>query len=262
MEANLPINNWRDFGSIIRPKGCNLLQRLDDFPDSILVTGCQRSGTTMLSRIITESDEMFNYRFGDDDELDAALILCGEVKHAPQGRYCFQTTYLNECYHEYFHHQSSHKIVWVLRNPYSVVYSMLNNWDDHALNKLTLSCGSSFFTTTENFLLKFIGISAISRLRRACYAYAGKSNQLFELRDNLGKDRFLLVEYDNLVSDKIKVLPLIYDFLSLSYKDEYAEKIHKQSIQKADKLSAKQKATIDNICSPIYSRAINLCVNK
>ena len=78
------IKTWRRFAREVRPKGCRLLSRLERFPKSVLVTGCQRSGTTMLSRIITQSEGMTNYWFGKDDELDAALILSGEVEYDPE----------------------------------------------------------------------------------------------------------------------------------------------------------------------------------
>lgn len=262
MNTNIAIINWKEFGSTIRPRGCDLLKQLDEFPESILISGCQRSGTTMLSRIITESDGMVNYWFGEDDELDAALILCGEVNHPPQGRYCFQTTFLNECYHEYFEQQNGHKLVWVLRNPYSVVYSMLYNWDRWALKELTIGCGTPFLSDPEKLLYKLFGVSTLSGIRQACYAYTGKTSQVFELIENLGKDKILLIEYDNLVKDKEKVLPQIYDFLSLQYKNEYADKIHKKSIQKAKNLSSGHKKTIDKICIPIYQKALDLCINK
>ena len=120
------ICSWRQFDRHVRPGGCSLLRRLDDFPNAILVAGCQRSGTTILSRVLTQSEGMVEYSFGKDDELDAALILSGRVEHEPAGRYCFQTTYLNNCVQEYFAH-SEYKLVWALRNPFSVVYSMLHN---------------------------------------------------------------------------------------------------------------------------------------
>ena len=46
------IKRWPQFEKKVRLRGVELLKRLDDFPDSILVTGCQRSGTTMLTKII------------------------------------------------------------------------------------------------------------------------------------------------------------------------------------------------------------------
>ena len=76
------ITTWRQFTAQIRSKGHGLLKTLDDFPNAVLVTGCQRSGTTMMSRIITQSEGMVDYWTGPDDELDAALILSGS-NHRP-----------------------------------------------------------------------------------------------------------------------------------------------------------------------------------
>lgn len=135
------INTWRKFSRCVKFRQDKLLLRLDDFPNSILIAGCQRSGTTMLARIITQSEGMVNYWFGPDDELDAALILSGHEAHQPRGRYCFQTTYLNERYPEYFEHENF-RMVWILRNPHSVVHSMLHNWKDFALNNLFSSCAA------------------------------------------------------------------------------------------------------------------------
>ena len=48
------ISNLVKYNKEVRSRGYNLINRLDDFPNSVFVTGCQRSGTTMLSRIITQ----------------------------------------------------------------------------------------------------------------------------------------------------------------------------------------------------------------
>ena len=40
----------------------------------------------------------------------------------PAGRFCFQTTYLNNHVFEYFEHDH-YQLIWVLRNPFSVVVS-------------------------------------------------------------------------------------------------------------------------------------------
>jgi hypothetical protein len=44
-------NTWPKFARSVRSKQDKLLSRLEEFPDSILIAGCQRSGTTMLARI-------------------------------------------------------------------------------------------------------------------------------------------------------------------------------------------------------------------
>lgn len=253
------ITTWQDFAKKVRSKGCKLLARLDEFPNSILVTGCQRSGTTMLSRVITLSEGMTNYWFGKDDELDAALILSGRVPHKPKGRYCFQTTYLNDCYREYFQHlNNDHKLIWVLRNPFSVVYSFLRNWRRFALNNLFKACGADLLNEGDKKRYERFGIWTISRLRRACFSYVGKTSQLFELYKRLDNKRLLIVDYDDLVVEKHRILPAIYEFIELEYKKEYAAKIHQESINKANRLSERERYTIKKLCWPTYEKARTL----
>lgn len=136
------ITSWKGFARRVRSQGCQLLAHLDEFPNSVLVMACQRSGTTALARVITTSEGMTNYWFGRDDELDAALMLSGQIRYFSTRRHCFQTTYINECYREYLEHTNGHKLIWVIRNPFSVIYSMLHNWGRFAFNELFRACGA------------------------------------------------------------------------------------------------------------------------
>lgn len=249
------ITNWEEFDEKVRSKGHPLLKRLDEFPDSVLVTGCQRSGTTMLSRVITQSDGMVNYWFGPDDELDAALILSGYVAHPPAGRYCFQTTYINRRYHEYYVHTNGHKILFVLRNPFSVVHSVLYNWRDTALERFFRFNGISHLTGVDKWLYKSFGARSISKLRQACWGYKGKVLQLFELKQHLNAEQLMVVDYDDLVMHKAEILPIIYSFCDLDYKIEYADRIHSKSISKVTRLSTQESKVIKSLCEPIYQNA-------
>jgi hypothetical protein len=252
------ITKWTEFGRIVRSQGCNLLKRLDEFPQSILVTGCQRSGTTMLSKIITESDGLVNYYFGLDSELDGALILSGYLDHDPQGRYCFQTTYLNNCFQEYFEHSDEHKVIWVLRNPRSVVHSMLYHWKLYALDELFESCAVPALTGADKLRFKVFGNKAFQPLQRACLSYNAKVAQIFCLHPRFTHTRMIVIDYDDLVCKKNAVLPFIYQFVDLAYRDDYAKKIHSNSINKADQLSVEEIATIENLCWPVYTMAREL----
>jgi hypothetical protein len=252
------ITTWTQFNSTVYRQTCQLLTRLDEFPDAILVTGCQRSGTTMLSRVLTRSDGLCKYWFSPDDELDAALILSGYVKHRPEGRYCFQTTYVNACYHEYFRQLGSLKLIWVLRSPFSVIHSMLYNWRDDGLNTLFRQCGLPILTGMDRWRYRFFGLRGISRLRRACWAYTGKTAQLFELKQRLRADQVMVVDYDELVTHKRMVLPAIYDFADLSYRSTYADEIHAKSIDKKDRLSTRELATISELCNGVYQNGRTL----
>jgi hypothetical protein len=252
------IKTWRQFGRQVRSGACTLLQKLDKFPNSVLVTGCQRSGTTILSRIITTSDGMENYWFGRDDELDAALILSGRVAHMPRGRCCFQTTYLNECYPEYFQHDNGYRIIWVLRDPYSVVYSIIYHWNRFAFNELFDACGAALLDERAAHANRTFGRWAVPRLRRACLSYNGKLAQVFELVERLGRERIMVVDYADMVKERDRVLARIYQFVDLPYKFEYAAKIHSNSVKKADRLSPAQRDIIAEVCVPVYDRARTL----
>jgi len=259
-QANCNITTWKHFGREVRSKGCNLLKDLDKFPNSVLVTGCQRSGTTMVARIITQSDGMVNYWFGRDDELDAALILSGHVEHTPRGRYCFQTTYVNECYQEYFEHHNGHKIIWILRNPFSVVYSLLH-WKRFAFNELFRGCGSPLLKGKKGKEIQYynlFGKWGISRLHRACLSYNGKVSQAFELVEKINKKNIIVLDYDELIINKKTILPKVYSFIDLDYKDAYAENIHSHSMNKSSCMSNRETAFVESICLPTYLQARKL----
>jgi hypothetical protein len=231
---------------------------LEDFPDSVLVTGCQRSGTTMLTRLIAQSEGMVDFRFGRDDELDGALILSGQVEHVPRGRYCFQTTYLNECYREYFEHGNGYKMIWVLRNPASVVYSLVHHWSRFALDELFDACGAQLLSDAQQRRYRMWGGLAVGRLQRACLAYNGKTLQLLDILERIGPERLMIVEYDQLVKEKTRILPLVYRFIALPYNPAYAEKISARSLSKFQKLSARERVLVKELCEPVYQRACSL----
>jgi hypothetical protein len=257
----LPRNNvpltWSAFARSVRGTQEKLLARLDDFPDSVLVTGCQRSGGTMLSRVITQSEGMVNYWFGKDDELDAALVLSGRVPHVAQGRHCFQTTYLNERYPEYQEHPG-HRIIWSLRNPHSVVYSMVHNWRRFALNEVFLQCGYAHMDYRDRIRFQRFGLLGIAPIRRAAYAYVGKVSQVFYLKEHYPADRLTILEYDNLVREKSRLLPALYQRIDLPCKVEYAEPISERSLGKKDRLSAAERAVVDELSVPVFEQALGM----
>ena len=252
------ISTWVQFSNEVRSKGCKLLKNLDDYPNSILITGCQRSGTTMLSRIVRESDGIVDYWSGNvDDELEGALILSGHLKWDVPGRYCFQTTYLNQCFHEYYQHHDGHKILWVLRNPYSTVYSLLNNWPARALENTFRDSVRINLRSKDKWLYKFGGDRLYNNLKKACLLYNWKVSQLFDLVPKLGP-AIQVIEYDDLVIEKERILPCIYDYVDLPYNPSYAEKIHESSIDKKKLLTAEESSTIKSICEFVYFKAKGL----
>jgi len=195
LNSNVTVSNWKEYGKLVRPIGCNLLRRLDEFPKSILVGGCQRSGTTMTGEVINQSDELVNYAFGREISLDAALILGGYVEYTPTGRYCFQTTWLNQCYQEYANYHNGHKIIWVIRNPLSVVRSMLYNWPVGALDELFRHCGIDAMPEQLKRQVNFYSWPILSQMQKFYFTYEGKGARFFG-RDRIHPDQMMTIDFD------------------------------------------------------------------
>lgn len=255
MNLRPSVSSWRQFDCHIRSRKHKLLAKLENFHNPVLVAGCQRSGTTALSQLITGSEGMTAFQFGKDDELDAALILSGWARLSPGPRYCFQTTYLNNSYPEYFEH-NNYKLVWVLRNPASVVYSMLYNWNNNALNRLFNHCGAALLDNdSERWRYRYLGAHFIPRIKRACLSYHARVSELFRLREQLDNDRLFIVDYDQLTNHKEHVLPAIYDYIGLPYKKSYADRIHSSSVNKALKFQEMYQDVLERYCLPVYVRS-------
>lgn len=249
----IEVYNWKQFGKRIRNSDTELLKDLHKYPDSILVTGCQRSGTTMLSRIIRNSEGIKSFNYQRDDELEGALILCGIKNLNENGRMCFQTTYLNECYTEYFDSKNmGNKIIWMLRNPYSVVYSFLYNWKRFALNELFKSCGSELLTDADKCRYEKFGPLGISRAKRACLSYNGKIMQIYKMKNILDPKNFIIIEYEELVNHPDAVLRGIYNFIGVEYKSSYAKIVNTGSLNKAKKLPKRIINMVKQTCEYEY----------
>ncbi len=221
----------------------------------MLVSGCQRSGTTLLCEIINRHPRFRDYGMGyRNRELAAAMILAGRLGDVdPAGRYCFQTTYLNENYHEYFLANCNFRLIWIVRNPFSVVYSMMYNWRTFALNELFLGCGTEALSCKEKSRVETLGAWSLPKLRRACHAYNAKAEQAEEVAAHLGS-RTLFVDYDSLIEAPETVLPIIFEFAGEPYGSELGRMVHRKSAKKAERLTAQERAMVDDMCTAHYER--------
>ncbi len=250
--------SWRRFHHGPRNEAKPLLRKLSRYGNCILVAGCQRSGTTMLTRIIAGSRGFQRFRLTHDDELDAALILAGHVDVPEDPRYCFQTTYLNERYAEYGMMKPGQRLIWVLRNPYSVVYSMAHNWKRFALNELYASCGVLQAKTKRQHRAAMPWPWGPSRLERACLSYSAKTSQILSIRQVLQPDQLLVVDYDEMVRSPGDWLPHTFAFIGEPYDPSYASRVHADSVRKADRMSNRVRTSIEERCMPTYRQCLAL----
>lgn len=248
-----PVHSWKDFHDVVKTPGRKLLAELDNFADALLVAGCQRSGTATLARLFRSSRGIVDHTFAHGAELDGALLLAGHATRALGGRHCFQTTYLNDRYVEYFAHDDF-RLIWILREPRSVIYSMLHHWRRAALTRLYDACGAHSVpppAAMGTFRRLWLGPS---RLFQACASYIGKTAQTAALRKGLG-DRLAIVDYDDLVARKEIVLPQLCAFAGVRFTPELAASFAADTAPRGARLRQREAAHVEELCTDIYERA-------
>jgi hypothetical protein len=204
----------------------------------------------MLTRIIASSSGFWRLALTQDDELDAALALCGQVDLPLQARYCFQTTYLNERYSEYATLRPAQRLIWVLRDPHSVVHSMVYNWKRFALAELYAACGAP--DSPRPYQPWRPWRRGPSRLEMACHAYRGKTRQILEIARRVPAAQLFVVDYDQLVQSPHEWLPRIFDFIHEPYREAYAQGVRSSSLKKAQDLTPAERHRIDEVALPAY----------
>ncbi len=212
----------------------------------------------MLTRLIAGAAGFARLSLTKDDELDAALVLAGFIDLPLEHRYCFQTTYLNECFRDYRQLQADQRLIWVVRNPYSVVYSMLHNWRRFALNELYAGCGieeASSARLRRGHLPWPLGPSWIEK---ACLAYRGKVAQILAIRDFLYPQQLLVIDYDRLVESPTEWLPHIFRFAAAPFDVARARSVHDSSASKADRLSLRARKQIEQLTGSTYRECVAL----
>jgi hypothetical protein len=223
-----------------------------------MVAGCQRSGTTMLTRIIARSASFRSLALTDDDELDAALALCGEIDLPLGTRYCFQTTYLNESYAEYQMMGPDNRLIWVLRNPKSVIFSMIHNWRRFALNELYEGCGLALAKSDRLRNVRLPWPLGPSRTEKACLSYSAKTAQINAIRNIMNPEHVMVLDYDKLVTAPHEWLPKIFAFIDEPYDPKYANSVRTSSLEKADRLTRAANRLIEQEADPVYRACLEL----
>jgi hypothetical protein len=212
----------------------------------------------MLTRLIAGAPGFACLRLTADDELDAALALAGFVDLPNDRRYCYQTTYLNECFLEYRQLGPDQRLIWVIRNPYSVVYSMLHNWRRFALNELYEGCGVSTANSLRQRHSRLMWPFGPSRIEKACLAYRGKVAQILSIRHLLRPEQLLTVDYDLLSTAPGEWLPRIFQFADAPYDAACVHEVRRSPVTKADALSSHARRLIEQLAWPTYRECIAL----
>jgi hypothetical protein len=195
-----------------------------------------------------------------DDELDAALILNGTVQFETSERCCFQTTYLNDNFREYFEH-ADYRLIWIIRNPEAVVRSMLYHWRRGALNRLFRACGRHALDEKSAMRFERFGTFGFRRAEMACLSYNVKTAQVHEIAARLGPERLYILDYDDLIDRSHVLLPDVFSFASVSFDDRFLGRLRKRNKSAGEQLNESVRNQIRERCEHEYKRVVNLAKN-
>lgn len=233
------IASWLDFYEALADEP--LLGELDRYPKALLISGCDWSAATAVTRLFKRIPTFADSSWGYDDELDGALLLAGWRPRSAGGRHCFQTTYVRERYREYFEHEGF-RLVWIVREPRAAVRSLLTSRDHTLPARAVLGLSG-----------KSAGGQGISRLEKACAAYVASMGQTLEIKERLGS-RVAIVDYDELAADRDRLLPALCRFASVGCDASVLRHLHGKSVRKSTLLPWEQ-AIVDEVALPAYRRA-------
>ncbi len=144
----------------------------------------------------------------------------------------------------------------MLREPHSVVYSMLYNWRRDALKRLFQACGIEQLHAARAAGSAIRGWPGPSRFEMACAAYVSKTLQTLELVAGLSHDRLLVVDYDDLVLRRSVLVPRIFEFAGVPYDEDSATRLHARSITRRSRFTRARALHIDRVCGAVYERAL------
>ena len=216
------------------------LAHLDDYPNALLIAGCDWSAATAITRLFKRLPTFADSSWVHDDELDGALLLSGLQQGPTDGRHCFQTTFVRERYREYFAHER-YRLVWIVREPRAAVPSLLDH--QRVLPR----------RTALGLTAKSASGQGASRLEKACATYVATIRQTLELAERLG-ERIAVVDYDELVADRARLLPALCRFASVNCDSRVLRHLHGKSVRKGA-LASFEAAIVDELALPAYRRA-------
>jgi hypothetical protein len=231
--------SWSGFYAAIADRP--FLAKLDDFSDALLISGCDWSATTAVTRMFKRLPCFADSSWSHDDELDGALLLGGLRARLSDGRHCFQTSYVRESYPEYFKHDD-YRLVWIVREPRAAVRSLLCDRQRTLPRRTMLGLAS-----------KSEAGQAASRLEKACATYVASMRQTVELKTRL-RERMAVVDYDELAADRARILPALCRFAAVGCEARLLHHLHGKSVRKTA-LADWEARVVDELAEPSYRRA-------
>lgn len=233
------------------------------------IFGCQRSGTTILARVLGlvpsanlygEGDQPYFYqkehlrylRLRPESEIR-------ELLSKERNRYTLlKPLYESQNASDLIASFNNSKAIWIFRNYPNVINSHVNTYTDShdgvsyindMLRRKTLSWKNENLPDDIIELLDEYSNKDFSSETGYALFWLARNSLYFKLNDN---PNVKLVNYEDMVSNPISELCRIFAFLGLPFKDKYAKIIHARSTAKQLNLPVDKK--INDICNSMYAQ--------
>jgi hypothetical protein len=235
-------NSWRVTSYI---KAINYLVSIDKEKNISFILGCQRSGTTMLRKVLDKSINAKAYGEGEkpyfypkNSKQRLRLISNEDISRLLDKELCqniiLKPLYESQRASELANYFVNSRILWTYRNFNDSIISHVRYYTrQDAVEYVRQIVGGERIWINENIDRELLNelTPIINNLDNPYDAYAVywycRNLQYLQLD---GNPRVMLVKYERLVSDPIVYLPRIFHFLGLNFSEWMANGIHNNAV--------------------------------
>lgn len=216
---------------------------------NLLVFGCQRSGTTWISKCI---GEYFPSAFSFTEEQTFHFLLNGYILPKIQAQYLvFQTTFINTEVESYYNAPINTKILLLLRNPYSVCHSLIYNFQ-----LLEIVYGYRKNTMIE---ADFVDNTITTELKMSLEIYRHSIRNALEIISSFNSSRIQVIIYDDAILDLKTTLTKIANFMDTELPQEnFIPRSNTDYTTKWRNLSQEYIDLIQHHAVPLWNQVLDL----
>ena len=215
----------------------------------VFVVGCQRSGTTMLLKALSQAPECRVFHENDPAAFDARWRLRGDdtirrlIEETPEPVLVFKPL-LDSQYTSHLltlHHNA--RAIWPYRHYRDMVGSGVEKWGGSLRDAMWGIASDTYRAPAQPVMLEKMSGETVELLRSLCGGQepSAEDGALLHwyVRNVLYFDvcrdpRVMLVKYEDLVQQPAVHFPRIFEFIGARFFPEYASFIHTKSVRKHD----------------------------
>lgn len=215
----------------------------------VFVLGCQRSGTSMILKILEHYPECLvchegnSFLYNSSYRIRYDIRIKYAIEKSDKKIIVFKP--LNDMQHtdRFFNLHTKVKAIWIYRNYHDVANSAVEKWG-HSHKNIMNSISKGNFKEHPGHItyqerMKPETLEQVKMVFKKNMSYEDGAALLWYVRNkiyfdlSLDKDhRVLLIKYEDLVANPIQHFKTIFDFISCPFNKEYVKDIHDSSVKK------------------------------